>query len=477
MMALLSVRRVTVSYPLAFVSAVLDETRLSEYVSALMGGEARRGNLELVIQLAERYSATGGGLGGFIRYFDSAREASRAPGSAPSSEDAVRIMTIHSSKGLEFPVVIIGDVTKKFNSSYKSDVGIFDADLGIGLCSVSGAKSERSILQRAISAAEGRRLAAEEMRLLYVAQTRAKEKLIMLGVKKNAAAYAEKLARPLDDVRIMKADCYADWIIGAYFPEGPDRPVLFPHGGSLELSVIGAGKAAGARRGMTADELAVWQQEASVIDTAGLEERFASRYADTEDTSLPSKLSVTGLTLRPVEVAAMPRFMEDERELTGAEIGSLTHRLLQLISIRPHTFDSVKEELDSFTERGLFTERIPAIVRFFDSELGKRLVASPRAEREREFGLLMEASALTETDSTAPIMLQGVIDCCFIEDGEWVLVDHKTTHVGANHTARTVAERYRRQLELYAAALTKLTGIPVKEKYVYLLSADEAVKL
>ena len=466
-----------------FVSAVLDETRLGEYVSALAGGEARRGNLELVAQLAIRYAGAGGGLGGFIRYFDAAREAARAPGSAPSSEDAVKLMTIHSSKGLEFPVVIIGDVTKKFNTGYKSDVGIFDARFGIGLCSVSGDRTQRSILQRAVSAREGRRLAAEEMRLLYVAQTRAKEKLIMLGVKKKAAAYAEKLAKTLNDVRIMKADTYADWMLGAYFPDGTDVPAAFPHGGSLKLGVIGASAAAGNRRGMSADELSAWRQEASFLDTAELKKRFETRYDALEDTALPSKLSVTGLTLSAAELRETPRFMEGERPLTGAEAGTLTHRLLQLISLRRHTEDSVREELSRMTEAGLFTEReaaairIPAIVGFFDSELGKRLLASPRVEREREFGLMMEASALTDSGSDAPIMLQGVIDCCFMEGGEWVLVDHKTTHVDSNHTPRTVAERYRRQLTLYAAALERLTGAPVKEKYVYLLSADAAVKL
>ena len=175
--------------------------------------------------------------------------------------------------------------------------------------------------------------------------------------------------------------------------------------------------------------------------------------------------------------------MADEGEVTGALIGTLTHRLLQLISIAPHTEETVREELRALTWRGLFTEReaglvrVDAVVGFFASDLGKRLVASERVEREREFNLLMEARELTDSPSEAPIVLQGVIDCCFLEEGKWVLVDHKTTHVDASHTPRTVAERYRRQLELYSTALGRLTGIPVKEKYVYLLSVGEAVKL
>lgn len=468
----------------ALISRIIDETGFEVFVSALKGGDARVRNIETLLDLANRFSAAGrGSLGSFIRYLDDSRESAEpASGPAPAV-DAVRLMTIHHSKGLEFPVVILGDITRGFNRNFRSDVGIFDSDLGIGLCSVSGDRSNKALLQRAITFREERRQNAEEMRVLYVAQTRAMEKLIMIGAKAKALNFASKLACPPDGVRIMNASCYADWMLGAYFPNGVDSPAVFPHGGSMKLEIRGAGAAMREGRGLTPDAFASWQQEASFADPDELCERFKFKYRAEEDTKLPSKLSVTGLTLTAPQVRLRPRFMENERDLTGAEIGTLTHKLLQLVSVAPHTESTVEAELEALIERGVFTGReakairIPAIVAFFDSPLGKRLIASDTVLREKEFELFMEASVLTGAPTDAPIMLQGVIDCCFIEDGGWVLVDHKTTHVDASHTARTVAERYRSQLDLYSKALTRLTGLPVKERYVYLLSVNEAVKL
>ena len=469
------------------VAAVLDDTDFPSAVGMLYGGEARQSNLETLVNTAKRFSDSGrGSLNAFIRYLDDSQSSAKAaPASSAVSTDinAVKLMTIHRSKGLEFPVVILADMTKSFNRASNSAVGIFDSELGIGLCSVAGDRGSRSLLQRAIAFRELRRQNSEEMRMLYVAQTRAKQKLIMLGAKKRAERYALKFSRRLNPVRIMNASSYAEWVLGAYFPTGCDIPIQLPCGSGIRLEIVGPNTLADAHTGMSRESFDAWQQESAFLDTDELSTRFAADYAAKEDTLLPSKLSVTGLTLRPPEISSCPRFMEDEHGITGADIGILTHKLIQLISIRPHTEQSVRDELSALTEKGLFSPKeaalinIRAVARFFNSELGKRLLSSATVLREKEFNILMEANALLETSSSTPVMLQGVIDCCFIENGAWILVDHKTTHVDKKHSPRTVAERYRKQLRLYADALEKLTGIPTAECYVYLLSADTAVKM
>ncbi|MBO4383854.1 MAG: UvrD-helicase domain-containing protein [Clostridia bacterium] len=466
-----------------FVACVLDETRLRAYVSSLYGGTARAENLETLVALAGSFSASGGSLSGFIAYMDDSKKTSKLPAALQPVCDAVKLMTIHSSKGLEFDTVILGGITRAFRRTYNSDVGIFDSELGIGLCSVSGDRKLKSILQRAIAMREATRLNAEEMRLLYVAMTRAKTRLIMTGVKDKAEEKAASLAKPLDAVRIMRANNYADWLFGALFPAGIDDPPVFPSGGTVSFAVTGSA-VSGASRGMTPTVFAEWLQKAAFTDASRLRERFALSVND-GSADIPSKLSVTALSKEPVRIESLPRFMTDRNEFTAAERGTLTHRLMQLVSIRPHTDLSVREELRALTERGFFTEEeanaadVSSVANFFSSDLGRRMIASPRVEREREFDMLIGANELPEleTAKTASVMLQGVIDCCFIEDGEWVLVDHKTSKVDRNHSARTVAERYRRQIELYSKALYKLTGIRVKAGYVYLLSAGIAVEM
>lgn len=467
------------------IGRLLDETGYEVCCAALYGGETRSENLNALWERACKLeSGDIGGLSGFISYMDEASASSSVETPQAPFADAVRLMTIHRSKGLEFNIVFIGGITKQFNANYKSDVGIFDPDLGIGLCSVAGDREAKCLLQRAIAAREAVRLNAEEMRVLYVAQTRAKHKLIMLGAKKDARKYAAEQMTPLNYLRILNAKCFADWMLGAYFPtgSGEDASLPLPCGSALRFSVCDP-QSAETAAGMDAEGFEQWRGGALLTDPAPIEKLFENNCISNPEADLPSKLSVTGLTLRAAQINELPRFMQGEERFSAADIGTLTHRLLQLISLRPHTVESVEAELAGLAARGYFTEREAAAVRrnavlgFLDSALGQRLCASPLAEREKEFNLLIPASALLGAETDEPVMLQGVIDCCFIEDGEWVLIDHKTTRVEPNRTARTVAEQYRRQLELYAEALTRLTGKRVKQKYVYMLSVGEAVEL
>lgn len=470
-----------------FIGALLDETRFNAYCSALYGGSARSANLESLCEKARQYAAHGMiGLHGFLAYMDNVKNNAAIDTAQSPAIDAVRLMSIHKSKGLEFPIVLIGGITHGFKRSYNRDVGIFDTEFGVGLRSVDGDVKTKSFMQRAIAAREASRLVAEEMRVLYVGMTRAKQHLIMLGATKRVDKLLSTKARPLSDIRISRANSYADWLLGAYFANGAEQGGLTSRlvgGGEISLDVLSAAAAAASNQGMTCSQLSDWAQESAFADYSSISRLFTRRYPYQEDVELPSKLSVTGLVERVAEPLLPPEFMRGEQQLSGADRGTLTHRLMQLVDIAPHTSQSVQAQLDAFTERGYFTPReakqinVASVAEFFDSPLGRRLVASQRVERERRFNILVPASRLIGADTDAPIMLQGVIDCCFTEDGAWVLIDHKTTRVDGTHTAKTVAEQYRAQLELYSEALTRLTGLPVKEKYVNLLSSNETVRL
>ncbi len=470
-----------------FVGALLDETRFGVYCSALSGGAARSANLEALCAKARRYSDMGrGGLHGFITYMDGVTGAADAEPIQSPQVDAVQIMSVHKSKGLEFPVVFLGGTLRSFNRSYTRDVGLFDAELGIGLCSVDGNAKSKHILQRAIAQREARRMCAEEMRVLYVAMTRARSRLVITGAAHDVESIIKDGAKPLNDMRIMRSKSFMEWMLGAYFPNGltgMSAKRSFPNGGELSLSVLSAEEAVHGARRMSRDRWEEWACNATFADTSEVDLRFASAYPHDADTRLPSKLSVTGLAGRSTEIAELPNFMQVQAAPDGVQIGTLTHRLLQRISIAPHTADSVRSELAELTAAGLFSPAEAAVIRtssvaaFFASNLGMRLIASPRVEREKEFNIMLGADELIQAPTSSEVMLQGIIDCCFIENGRWVLIDHKTTRVEAPHTARSVARQYQSQIDLYSKALEKLTGIPVAERYIYMLSVDEAVRM
>ena len=483
-----------------FLGRLFDETRFALFAGALPSGEVRRANLNMLFERAASFESIGGrSLHGFVNYLDSLRENSRLGAAQMPGEDAVRVMSIHKSKGLEFPVVFICALTSHFNNRDMTAHAILDRDLGMGLrvnrgfYRLSELPSElakmagRSLIRRAIEAREQEKLVSEEMRVLYVAMTRAQERLFLVGAHKKMADFIEKNARELTDARVMGAKNYLEWLLGALFPLGLNLenalggvsiPVFLD---SMSAFYRMAGEGDAIDRRIRKEEFELFIKNAENFDHSDIDARLGFVYPHIEDTKTAAKRGVTETALSAEELTyepAVPQFIleREGRKLTSAERGTLTHRLIMLLPIERMDMSALRERLNLLEARGFFTrdealaadmERVYSLI---CSPLYGRMIAAKEAGRavlrEQEFSLIEEGGVLT----------QGIIDCCFEEEDGLVIVDYKTTAL-RGRTPEETARTYKPQLDAYARAIEALTGKRVKEKQIYLLSASEAVRV
>lgn len=483
-----------------FLGRLFDETRFALFAGALPSGEVRRANLDMLFERAASFESIGGrSLHGFVNYLDSLRENSRLGAAQMPGEDAVRVMSIHKSKGLEFPVVFICALTSHFNNRDMTAHAILDRDLGMGLrvnrgfYRLSELPSElakmagRSLIRRAIEAREQEKLVSEEMRVLYVAMTRAQERLFLVGAHKKMADFIEKNARELTDARVMGAKNYLEWLLGALFPLGLNLenalggvsiPVFLD---SMSAFYRMAGEGDSIDRRIRKEEFELFIKNAENFDHSDIDARLGFVYPHIEDTKTAAKRGVTETALSAEELTyepAVPQFIleREGRKLTSAERGTLTHRLIMLLPIERMDMSALRERLNFLETRGFFTrdealaadmERVYSLI---CSPLYGRMIAAKEAGRavlrEQEFSLIEEGGVLT----------QGIIDCCFEEEDGLVIVDYKTTAL-RGRTPEETARTYKPQLDAYARAIEALTGKRVKEKQIYLLSAAEAVRV
>ena len=194
-------------------------------------------------------------------------------------------------------------------------------------------------------------------------------------------------------------------------------------------------------------------------------------------------MSVSELIGNYPAMRACPDFIAEKRSLGAADRGTATHLVMETIPLQPHTRESVEAHLAALVESGRMTAaqaaavNVNAVVEFWASPIGRRILGSPRVDRERPFNYRISARTALHADTDEPMLVQGVIDCCFFEDGAWTVLDYKTDRVRPGETPAQTAEKHRYQLELYASALAALTGEPVKACYIHLLSTGDTVRL
>jgi len=479
--------------------SALDESGFYIYAGALPGGAQRQANLDRLVSIAASFDAdVSGSLTRFLGHTEKLKQ--KGDGDAAhilgENDDVVRMMTVHKSKGLEFRVVFGALLEKRYGGA-RAELLSAHRDLGLGLSLFDPQlrTKRKTIAQSAIAERRRREDAAEEMRILYVLLTRARERLILVGAVKGA----EKALAKWDALShaVSAAGSHLDLIMAARaaaLREGADVWSTVEVHEAGELS--GEAQAAPDPRALFDEIMA----DPEAFADEKLDEELSWSYPDELSTRKPLKLTVSGL-LREVEgpealpeMIDRPAFMQEESEktLTGAERGTAYHRAIQLMDFAPlkklegrPLIDEIRIQLDAFAQRKLMSHvqreavRPSMLAKFLSGDLGRRLLAATEVHREWPFNVMLrteEALTAEETGRFAgeELLVQGTVDCCFMEDGAWVLLDYKTDR---SRDVEALKAHYQKQLQVYALALERITGIPVRQKYLCLLASDVVAEI
>ena len=489
---------------------IYDRCRVQAIFGAMEDGTARQARLRALYDYIRRLVQ-----GGRTSLFDCVRqvrqllESGDAPAiTAAGAAGGVRLMSVHKSKGLEFPVVFLADLNRCFNRQDLDRPVLVHPQLGVGAERVEVERRLRydTVSKTALALTLEREAKAEELRILYVAMTRAQEKLIMVCSRKNPEKHLKELCAlaelPAPPEAVAAVNCPGDWLLlallstyqaGVFHDYTGVRPAVLydgPEGLALRLHRIGGEEDGGSA--MPAEE-----PEAQAPDPQPDEAALAFRYSHRAATVTPSKVTATQLKGRAIdqEIAEgtlparrtaapeKPRFLQEKRGLTGAERGTAMHLAMQFL---PLDTPAVPEAVTAFTERltarRLLTPEqaaaldIPALARFLASPLAERIRTAPQVWREYRFALLTDAGIYDVAAAGEEILLQGVADCVFETTAGLTVVDFKTDRVTAAEASQR-AEAYRPQLDAYAGALSRILEKPVTERILYFFACGEEISL
>lgn len=521
--------RETLSYtPIHTVlKMVYEETGYYDYVTVMPGGERRKRNLDMLIEKAVEYENTSySGLFAFSRYIEKLHkyEVDYGEAAEEGAENAVRIMSIHKSKGLEFPVVIVAGMGKPFNTQDTKSRLVVHAEYGIGPDCVLPEERVKTptIVKKAIQRQMVLENLGEELRVLYVALTRAKEKLIMTGYVKKLQEQMKKWIQSgeneMDYVTLSQAGNYLDWVVPVLQKENSLFVKKELHLEDLvtqetfqQLSVD-----------LKKQILLQWDCEAT-YDAAlreALDEQMHFIYPYLAEQNLKSKMTVSELKrlsyleeeqagiilvseeerIKEEQVAQqkeeelpqvdspLPKFLQQEETIRSVDLGSLYHKALEQIRIEMvYSLDDVKKEINRLILEEKIKEKeaeylnVYKLYQFYNSDIGNRMKEAKKkgdVYQEQPFVLGIPANEINPAfESEEIILVQGIIDAYFEEDGEWVLVDYKTDRVAKSNGADILKKRYHSQLSYYERALEQLTSRNVKEKLIYSIYLEEAIQV
>lgn len=487
-------------------------------------GELRQANLKMLFQKAKQYESSNfKGLYNFINFIDRLKLSSGDLGSAKligENDSVIRIMSIHKSKGLEFPVVFLSSTGKQFNLMDLNDSVLLHQEMGIGVKYID---YDKQIQYDTLSKASLRskmliETLSEEMRILYVALTRAKEKLIITGIKndyqKDFLKMSEQVERyikkdgKINTILIKKYKKYLDWILLVYEYEKEKNKNCMLLNLYKKKDILNRCKKIQKEKVNVIEELN--KKEITKEEFKTLEKILNYTYPNKLATTIPTKTSVT--KLKQVEQEKLdigieeligkqrnledkiediiefpkPQFLklEEKNKLTGAQKGTLIHLCMQNLDEKvDYNLIKVKELINSLVEKQIIT-KIEAdninpfkILEFTKSEIWRELKTAKLIEREKPFYLNIPANTIYNEEIEETILVQGVIDLYYVnKNNELILVDYKTDYIEKNKKYELV-NKYKKQLELYQEALEQSFNKKVSKKYIYSTCLGQAIEI
>ena len=514
---------------------IYGETAYYDFVGGIPGGRQRQANLRALYDRAKGYEKTSyRGLFRFLRFIERMKELDKDLGTAPAlseQEDVVKILSIHQSKGLEYPVVIVGNMSKNFNFMDLRKKYLLDENLGFASKFIDPEKriSYATLYYRALQTEVKRKLIAEEMRVLYVAMTRAKEKLVLTGninslekivekwhsaieednwllpihERKSAKSYLDWIGQSLirhKDTEILRMTSEAEPINQDVYQDKSNWQIEIMHASELDLESD--------KQVQASEEISEAIQEWKPIRfenedfKSEVNNRLDYTYPYSDAVNTRAKQSVTEIkrqqeiedvyssqdVLKPIRqpITKRPLFMQEKKELTAAEKGTAMHAVMQYLPFNHKlTKQEITKNINEMEEKSLIlpeavkTIDIDAIERFFQTELASKMINSTNLEKEIPFMFTQNTSDIYQhwqSDIDEKVVVQGIIDCLFEYENEWYIVDYKTDVISdelvTDETITELKERYMIQINLYQQAIESILKRKVKKSYLYFFDKE-----
>lgn len=481
-----------------FIQKIYEETYYYNYVRLMPNGQVRKANLKMLLDRAKDYEKISfKGLFNFIRYLEKVKSSNSDLSSAKvigENENVVRIMSIHKSKGLEFPVAIISRTDKKFNQKDLNESILLHQDIGFGMQYINYDRKIEytTATKEAIKIKTKEESIAEEMRILYVALTRAKEKLIITGVendftksidqKKELLEIYEKENDKINHLVLKKYLSYLEWIELVYLNHQDIE-------NQITLNKIAK------KDVLKAEETQEEQEKKNIelpekIDYEKINEILNWQYKYKEMTNIQSKMSATKIkelknnnTQKQQHIEIKPKFMLDKTKVSSAERGTIIHLILQKLDF---TKEYSKEELAQFINnlctKNIITQiqkdsiNIEKIYQIINTQFIKNLKNAKEIKKETPFYTYINTKEIYNTQNSENILVQGIIDLYYInQQNEVILVDYKTDYVEGS--GEELIEKYKVQLEIYKKALEESLKEKVKHVYIYSIYLNKEIEI